>query len=237
MTNLFGSAVAVVTGGAGGIGGGVIAALRDGGARVASLDLHRAPAAELSVECDLADPEAVVAGCARVRAELGTPTVLVCAAGVCSEHPYADLVPAEWSRVMDSSLTATYLVTRALLPAMAEAEGGAVVTLSSGWATKGYPRGPHYAAAKAGIEALTKSLALEFAGAGIRVNSVAPGPVMTPMVTDRRDFDYAGRAAAIPLGRIADVIDIVDPVLFLAGAGARYITGQVLHVNGGMLMP
>ncbi|MFC8667650.1 SDR family NAD(P)-dependent oxidoreductase [Streptomyces sp. NPDC057199] len=233
----FDGVTAVVTGGAGGIGSGIVAALRTQGAQVAALDLRSNPEATLSVECDLTDQAAVDAALAGVVDRLGTPGVLVCASGICSEYPYKSLKPAEWQRVVDASLTATYLVTHAVVPEMAQAGRGAVVTFSSGWATKGYPLGAHYAAAKAGIEALTKSLALEFAASGVRVNSVAPGPITTPMILDRPDFDFAGRAAAIPLGRIGEVSDVVDPVLFLAGDGARYITGQVLHVNGGLLMP
>lgn len=230
-------ATAIVTGGAGGIGSGVVAALRAQGARVAALDLRSNPEATLSVECDLTDQAAVDGALVDVVDRLGSPGVLVCASGICSEHPYESLEPREWQRVVDASLTATYLVTHAVVPEMARAGSGAVVTFSSGWATKGYPLGSHYAAAKAGIEALTKSLALEFAASGVRVNSVAPGPITTPMILDRPDFDFSGRAAAIPLGRIGEVADVVDPVLFLAGDGARYITGQVLHVNGGLLMP
>jgi NAD(P)-dependent dehydrogenase (short-subunit alcohol dehydrogenase family) len=171
-----------------------------------------------------------------VRA-LGGVSHLVCAAGVVSEHPVTELEPSEWHRVVDISLTGAFLVARSAAPHMAREGGGAIVTTSSGWATKGYPNGAHYAAAKAGVEALTKSLALELAPQGVRANSVAPGPVRTAMILGNPAFDTAGRVAAIPLGRLGEVADVVDPMLFLLGDGARWITGQVLHVNGGMLMP
>jgi NAD(P)-dependent dehydrogenase (short-subunit alcohol dehydrogenase family) len=227
----------IVAGGAGGIGRGLVAALLAGGAQVAALDLAENPAASLSITCDVTDQGAVDSALAKVTAELGAPTRLVCAAGVVSESPLADLDPREWQRVMDVSLTSAFLLTRAVIPGMVARGGGVIVTMSSGFARKGYPLGAHYAAAKSGVEALTKSIALEYAGHGIRCNSVAPGPIRTAMINDNPAFDEASRAALIPMGRIGEVADVVDPVMFLLSDASRYITGQVLHVNGGMLMP
>jgi NAD(P)-dependent dehydrogenase (short-subunit alcohol dehydrogenase family) len=231
------SDVALVTGGAGGIGRGLVGALLASGAEVAVLDLAENEQATLSLACDVTDPASVDAAVAKVGAQLGAPSKLVCAAGVVSEFPLADLDPQEWHRVVDVSLTSAFLAIKAVLPLMLENGGGAILTMSSGWGTKGYPLGAHYAAAKSGIEALTKSVALEHARRGIRCNAIAPGPVDTAMVRDNPRFDEAERAALIPMGRIGEVADVVDPALFLLGDGARYITGQVLHVNGGMLMP
>lgn len=236
----FSGRVAVVAGGHGGIGSAVVRTLQAQGARVAVLD--RAPAAgspALSVACDVTDPVSVAEAVQAVTAELGAPDLLVCAAGVVSEHDVTAMPPQEWHRVVDASLTGCFLVVREALPHLCQSERGSVVALSSGWATKGYPRGAHYAAAKAGVEAFVKSVALEVAGHGVRVNAVAPGPVLTPFLDYVDDLESwrEQRAAAIPLGRVADPDDLVGPVLFLLSDDSRYVTGQVLHVNGGLLMP
>lgn len=232
----FDGSTAVVTGGAGGIGRGVVRALLEAGARVAVLDLARNDDASLSLECDLSRPEPVAAAFRRVEEELGAPDLLVCASGIVREVPFEQLEPSQWSAVLDASLTSAYLACRAAVPGMAARGGGAVVTMSSGWGRKGYPEGSDYAAAKSGVEALTKSLALEYARRGVRVNCVAPGPIDTAMVRDNPRFQRS-RVDAVPMGRIGTVEDVVPPILFLLGDEARYVTGQVLHVNGGLLMP
>lgn len=231
------TSVAIVAGGSGDIGHGVVEALLAAGRQVAVLDLRASEAATLSLECDLTDPAQVDDAVSETIARLGPPAELVCAAGIVSRGTVVETDPATWQRVLDVSLTSTYLVTRAVLPAMRAAGGGAIVTMSSGLARKGYPSGSPYAAAKAGVEALTKTIALEHAADGIRCNCVAPGPIETAMTAGNENFDSDLALRAIPMGRIGTVEDVVGPVMFLLGDAAGYVTGQVLQVNGGMLMP
>ncbi len=235
----FDGRVAVVSGGHGGIGAAVVSGLRAEGARVAVLDRTVGTGADLELACDVTDEPAVTEAMTRVERELGRPELVVCAAGVVSESDLVTLAAEEWDRVLDVCLRGTFLLLRASLPHLVAGGSGAVVALSSGWAPKGYPRGAHYASAKAGVEALVKSAALEVAAAGVRVNAVAPGPVLTPFLDYVQDRDawLRGREALIPMGRVAEPADVVGPVLFLLGDDSRYVTGQVLHVNGGLLMP
>lgn len=232
-------AVALITGGAGGIGQALSGALVDRGALVASVDRRPADRASLALVADVTDPAALDDAVEAVEAGLGPVDLLVTAAGVVSEHPLAELEPDEWRRVVDVSLLGTYLVLRRVLPGMRERRGGAVVAFSTGYATSGYRHGGHYAAAKAGVEAFVKSVALEAGRDGVRVNAVAPGPVLTDFVGHIEDPEAwrRDREARIPLGRIAEPADLVGPVLFLLGPESGYVTGQVLHVNGGLLMP
>ena len=238
MSSGLDGSVVVVSGGGGGIGTAVVADLRRHGARVAMLDVQEGDA-DLSVRVDVTSDAEVRRACATVRDRLGPVTHAVAAAGIVSEAPLDALDPDIWHRTIDVSLTGTYHLARALLPAMAGRGGGALVAFSSGYATSGYRHGGHYAAAKAGVEALVKSLASEFGPAGVRVNAVAPGPVLTPMIDhiDDREQWRRDRETRIPLGRVATPDDIVGPVRFLLGDDSGYVTGQVLHVNGGLLMP
>jgi len=235
----FAGAVSVVTGAAGGIGRAVVAELSARGALVAALDVTDSQAGALCLRCDVTDEQQVAETLERVGKELGTPTHLVCAAGVASEAPVVDMDVDEWRRVVDVSLLGTFVSTREVLPAMLANGRGRIVALSSGYARKGQAAGSHYAAAKAGVETFVKSLALEVAGAGITVNAVAPGPVETAMLEPlmARSGWRSTIEAAIPLGRVATPADIAGPILFLLSDDSAYMTGQVLHVNGGLLMP
>ena len=224
----------IVTGGAGGIGTVIVADLRADGRAVVSLDRLDAPGASESFLLDVADEAAVAAAVVRIVERYGAIDALVCAAGTVEEHPVAEMPMSGWRSVIDASLTGTFVNTRAVLPAMMAARHGTIVAFSSGYASTGYRNGANYAAAKAGVEALMKSVALEGGAYGIRANSVAPGPIDTPMLTPERAAFIGPR---IPLGRVGLPADVVGVVRFLIGDESAYITGQVIHVNGGLVMP
>jgi NAD(P)-dependent dehydrogenase (short-subunit alcohol dehydrogenase family) len=187
--------------------------------------------------CDIGDPGSMAVAFDEISRRFPEGLAhVVCSTGVVSEHPIDELLPEEWRRVVDASLTGTYLTLHHAVPLMRLREGASVVAMSSGWARRGYPKGAHYAAAKGGIESLVRSLSLELARDGIRVNAVSPGPVRTPMLDDLPDFDPAERASRIPLGRLGTVEDIVSATFFLLGDQAGHITGQVLQVSGGLTL-
>ena len=240
MADSFQGAPIVVTGSSSGIGEALIEHLVAQGARVVALSRSgQSPDGVVArIRCDVGRPDSVAEAYAEISDLFGDDGLahVVCSAGVVSEHPIEDLEPEEWHRVVDASLTGTYLTLHHAVPLMKARGKASVVAMSSGWARRGYPRGAHYAAAKGGIEALVRSVALELAPHNIRVNAVSPGPVKTKMLDSLPNFDEAQRAKIIPLGRVGEVEDVVTPTLFLLGDGADHITGQVLQVSGGLTL-
>jgi NAD(P)-dependent dehydrogenase (short-subunit alcohol dehydrogenase family) len=227
-------AAIVVTGGAGGLGTAIAARLRADGRTVVTLDRVAVAGGAESHVVDVADDAALTAVVSAIAARHDGIAGLVCAAGTVRERPVAEMSLADWQSVVDASLTGAFLAARAALPSMVAARRGSIVAFSSGYAHKGYRNGANYAAAKAGVEALIKSIALENAAFGIRANSIAPGPIETAMLAPGR---AAAIAPLIPMGRVGQPDDVVGLVRFLLGDESAYITGQTIHVNGGFTMP
>jgi NAD(P)-dependent dehydrogenase (short-subunit alcohol dehydrogenase family) len=163
----------------------------------------------------------------------------VCGAGVSGDVPVMDMTLQEWQRVIDINLTGVFISTQALARAMIQAgNGGSLVTITSDLAIRGRPTAAHYVAAKAGVIGLTKSFALALAADNIRVNALAPGITDTPLArAGRTQKQMDERARAVPFGRIGQPEEIGDVICFLLSDASRWMTGQTVYVNGGMVMP
>jgi 3-oxoacyl-[acyl-carrier protein] reductase len=240
----------VVTGGAGGIGRAVCAGFAAEGATVVVVDVAGVDEAvatlpgSYGVTADVADPDEVVALMAEVAERFGGPHVLVTLAGGSLGTPpaLAEIAPDDLALVLDVNVKGTFYCAQAVAPLMAAAGGGAIVTVSSIGGRQPSPvTGAAYATAKAAIGGLTRKLAKELGRAGIRVNAIAPGLFLTDRLRRRfEEMPEAGRHEvldAIALGRMPVLREIVDPILFLAGDGASFVTGITLDVNGGRYLP
>jgi 3-oxoacyl-[acyl-carrier protein] reductase len=243
--------VAVVTGGSSGIGLGIVRRLIEEGARVAfcGTDAKRVAAAlaacnaggrALGNVADVADPAAVQAFLALVRARFGDPDILVNNAGISPKRqPHRTWLEQveieEWRRVIDVNLTGAWLCSRAACPAMIARGWGRIVNIGS-IAGRTMPKiaGPHYAAAKAGLAGLTRSLAYELAPNGVTVNCIAPAWVESSMTTAAGSKAAIEASASIPVRRIGRPSDVAAAVAFLSSTETGYITGTTLDVNGGM---
>ena len=236
---------ALVTGASGGIGGAIARALHRQGAQVALTGTRSAVLAGLVEElgarahalaADLADPEAPDRLVRDAEAALGRIDILVNNAGITRDALALRLRDADWDAVIEVNLSAAFRLTRAALRGMVRRRHGRVICITSVVGVTGNPGQANYAAAKAGLVGMAKSLAAETATRGITVNCIAPGLITTAM-TDKLNDEQRGRiAAAIPMGRFGVVEDVAAAVVYLASAEAGYITGQTLHINGGMAM-
>jgi 2-hydroxycyclohexanecarboxyl-CoA dehydrogenase len=225
--------VAVVTGAGRGIGQAIAEALTANGAMVAALDLE-APKHEgiLGVACDVSDETAVDAAFGEVEQALGTVSVVVLNAGIFPIVPFVETDRETWDRTMAINLTGAFLCARRAIPGMREQQYGRIVALgSSAGKTGGSKSVAAYAASKAGVMAMTKSIASEFASEGITANSLAPSLIDTPMIADARDLEKL-----IPVGRFGKPEEVAALVCFLASEHAAYITGEVTDINGGFLI-
>jgi meso-butanediol dehydrogenase / (S,S)-butanediol dehydrogenase / diacetyl reductase len=235
--------VAVVTGAARGIGEAVCRRLGADGFAVACLDVSEAEVTKLAAElpaglgvtADVRDAVSVHLAAARIRAELGVPWLLVNVAGVFSIQRLTDLAEAEWDRIIDTNLKGPFLTCREFLPDMIGARDGCIVNVASTAGTRGGRQRAAYSASKGGLIQLTRSLAIDHAPDGVRVNCVCPGLIDTPMADwIRADEEALGRwAGNLPARRIGLASEVADVVAFLAAGGSSYVHGAVLMVDGG----
>ena len=189
-----------------------------------------------AVKADVADSAQVKGMFDAVRAELGAVDVLVNNAGIAHVGLLTDMTDDEWRRLIDTDLSGTFYCCREALADMIRAHSGVIVNIASMWGEVGASCEAAYSAAKAGVIGLTKALAKEVGPSGVRVNAVSPGVVMTDMMAGFSDDDVAALKDETPLISLGSPEDIADAVLFLASEKARFITGQVLSVNGGMVI-
>jgi len=244
MFDLSGKA-ALVTGASGGIGGAVARALHGAGATVALSGTRVAPLEALAGElgerarvlpCDLSDAAAVEALPKAAAEAMGAVDILVNNAGITRDQLFMRMSDADWETVIAVNLTSVMRLSRAVLRGMMKARWGRIVNVSSVVGVTGNPGQANYAASKAAVIGMSKSLAAEVASRGITVNCVAPGFIATAMTEVLNDEQKARIAGSIPAGRMGTPEEIAAAALFLASSEAGYVTGQTLHVNGGLAM-
>ena len=242
--------VAVVTGGAGNIGQAVVERLAKEQYQIVILDMNQDAGKQvvgefakrnimLNFHCaNLSDEAAVKTTFDAIIGKHGRVDLLVnVAGGSFYRHKFEDFPLDHWRTIVDANLTATFLCCRAVTVLMKNQKAGAIVNISSDIAYSGGENRAAYAAAKAGILGLTRTLALELAPAGVRVNAVAPGRIDTANVRGHySDAEWQSSNARIPLGHPGAVEDVAEAVAYLASGGAKHVTGQTLHVNGGRIM-
>ncbi len=236
---------ALVTGATGGIGGAIARALHGQGASVAlsgtKSEKLEALAGELGdrahvLRCDLADRAQVEALVPQAEAALGQVDILVNNAGVTRDNLFMRLKDEEWDDVLAVNLTAAFRLARAAVRGMMRRRFGRIIGIASIVGVTGNPGQGNYAAAKAGMIGMSKALALEVASRGVTVNCVAPGFIATAMTDALTDKQREAALARVPAGRLGDIADVAAAVVYLASAEAAYVTGQTLHVNGGLAM-
>jgi NAD(P)-dependent dehydrogenase (short-subunit alcohol dehydrogenase family) len=237
MTNTkFKDSVVLVTGAAGGIGKLLVTKFQDCGARVYATDLQSTSLPHFS-QGDISDPAFITKWIDDIIKSEGRIDVLVNNAGICPRTNILDISLAEWQKVIDVNLTSIFFLSQQVMKVMTKQQSGAMVNLASlAGKVGGIAVGAHYSASKAAIGCLTKTLARYGAPYGVRVNAVAPGVINTAITHVANSSDIDNLKQAIPLGRIGEVDEVVQPILFLASEKASYITGATLDINGGLLM-
>jgi len=237
--------VALVTGASGGLGQGIARALHAQGAQVALTGTRKealeALAAELNdrahvAPCDLADSAATEALVSDVERALGSVDILVNNAGVTRDALLIRMKNEDWDTVLAINLTAAFRLSRAALRGMLKRRFGRIINMTSVVGVQGNAGQGNYAAAKAGMIGMSKALAAEVATRGITVNCIAPGFIDSPMTKALDEKQRAAILASIPIGRLGSDKEIGAAAVYLASSEAAYLTGQTLHVNGGMAM-
>jgi 3-oxoacyl-[acyl-carrier protein] reductase len=240
--------IALVTGASRGIGRAIALALAEQGAAVAGSATTEAGAADieqalngaghegLGLVLNVADSASVSAAVERVHERLGAPTILVNNAGITRDNLLMRMKDDEWQAVIETDLGSVYRMSKACLRAMSKARRGRIINIASVVGAMGNAGQTNYAAAKAGMMGFTRALAREVGSRAITVNCVAPGFIDTDMTRGLPDAQRDALLASIPLARLGGPGEIASAVVFLASPGAAYITGETLHVNGGMHM-
>lgn len=240
--------VALVTGATRGIGKAIALALGAQGATVIGTATSENGAATISAYLkengikgegrvlNVTDADAITASLKEITAVSGTPTILVNNAGITRDNLLMRMKDDEWDDIINTNLTSIFRLSKACLRGMMKAKRGRIISIASVVGASGNAGQTNYAAAKAGIMGFSKSLAREVATRGITVNVVAPGFIATDMTKDLPDEQKEGLLSSIPLNRLGSPEDIAAAVAYLASPGGAYVTGETIHVNGGMYM-
>ena len=236
---------ALVTGATGGIGAGIARALHGQGATVAISGTRRDALDTLAGElasrvhvlpCDLADKDAVEALVPAAEEAMGKVDILVANAGITKDNLFVQLKDEDWDRVIAVNLTATFRLTRAAVTRMMRRRHGRVIGITSVVGVTGNPGQGNYTASKAGMIGMMKSVAAEYAKRNVTANCIAPGFIATAMTDKLNDKQREAILARVPAGRLGTAADVAAAAVYLASDEAAYVTGQTLHVNGGMAM-
>jgi 3-oxoacyl-[acyl-carrier protein] reductase len=236
---------ALVTGATGGIGGGIARALHAQGATVALSGTRREVLDQLAADLgtrthvlpgNLADKDEVETLVPRAEEQMGQLDILVCNAGITKDNLFVQLRDEDWDQVINVNLTATFRLARAAVRGMMRRRFGRVIAITSVVGVTGNPGQGNYTAAKAGMIGLIKSLAAEYARRGVTANCIAPGFIASPMTDKLNDKQREAILARVPAARLGSAADVAAAAVFLASNEASYVTGQTLHVNGGMAM-
>ncbi len=236
---------ALVTGATGGLGGAIARALHAQGARVAISGTRAEALAALADElkervhalpCDLGDKAAVEALVPAAEAAMGQVDILINNAGITRDGLFMRMKDDDWERVLSVNLTSAFRLSRAAVRGMTRRRFGRIVSITSIVGVTGNPGQANYAASKAGMIGMSKSLAAEIASRGITVNCIAPGFIESPMTQALNDKQKEAILATIPSGKLGNGADVAGACVYLASREAAYVTGQTLHINGGMAM-